>query len=344
MKNWCVNKEENYIDNLITRCLTGEATTDEQEQLSAWIALQVENRKYYQKIKQAFDLSGQYYANKGSKVPDLDIGQEWDHFLNQIEKKETTNILSITPKRNSYPMWARMAAAVLVVVASGFVINYFLSRNDSIHFETANNTLEVTLPDGSHVALNHNSQLSFVPEYGTKTRTVKLIGEGFFDVERNPQKPFIIEVNGAVVEVLGTSFNVQGYNTRTELEVVVETGTVKFSVPDIQKDVTLAAGDRGVYQKENKDLSSRVNKDINFLSWKTRKLVFEENDLRSVVETLNHVYQTNISIATQVSDTCVVTVTFDQQSLEAILNVLKTTLNLTYTIKDGQIEITHAGC
>jgi transmembrane sensor len=339
-----VNKEENHIDDLITRCLTGEATSDEQKQLSAWIALQEENRKHYQKIKQAFDLSGEYYAKKETKVPNLNLDQEWNHFLNQIEKKETANIRSIAPEKNSYPMWARMAAAVLVLVASGFVINYFLSSNNNIHFETADNTLEVTLPDGSHVALNHNSQLSFAPEYGTQTRTVSLKGEGFFEVERNPQKPFIIEVDGATIEVLGTSFNVQGYNTRKELEVVVETGTVKFSVADVKKGVTLNAGDRGVYQKEKKDLSGRVNKDINFLSWKTRKLVFEENDLRSVVETLNHVYQANISIATQVPDTCVVTVTFDQQSLEAILNVLKTTLNLTYTIKGGQIEITHAGC
>lgn len=339
-----MNKEHNHIDDLISRCLTGEATTDEQEQLSAWMELQDENRKYYHKIKQTFDLSGEYYANKESKVPNLDIDKEWNHFLNQIEKKGTSNIRSIAPEKNSYPMWTRIAAAVLIVVASGFVINYFLSNNNNIHFETADNTLEVTLPDGSHVVLNHNSQLSFAPEYGTQTRTVKLMGEGFFEVERNPQKPFVIEVNAATIEVLGTSFNVQGYDSRKELEVVVETGVVKFSVPGVNKDVTLKAGDRGVYQKEKKDLSSRENKDVNFLSWKTRKLVFEENDLRSVVETLNNVYQANISIATEVPDTCVVTVTFEQQSLEAILNVLKTTLNLTYTIKDGQIEITHAGC
>jgi len=339
-----VNKEQNYIDDLISRSLTGEATVEEQQELSTWVALQEENKKYYQKIKQTFDLSGEYYSKKESKVPNLDIDKEWNHFLNQIEKKETANIRSITPNKSSYAMWARMAAAVLLVVASGFVINYFLSRDNDIQFETAENTLEVTLPDGSHVALNHNSKLTFTADYGTQARTVKLTGEGFFEVERNPQKPFVIEVNDATVEVLGTSFNVQGYDSRKELEVVVETGVVKFSVPGVNKDVTLKAGDRGVYQKEKKNLSSRENKDINFLAWKTRKLVFEENDLRSVIETLNNVYQANISIATEVPDTCVVTVTFDQQSLEAILNVLKTTLNLTYTIKDGKIEITHAGC
>jgi len=339
-----VNKGQEHIDDLISRCLTGEASSEEQQQLTAWIELQAENRKYYQKIKQAFDLSGEYYANKENKVPDLNLDLEWNHILDQIKKKETNNIRSIAPEKNSYPIWARMAAALFVVVASGFVINYFLSRDNSIHFETAGNTLEATLPDGSQVALNHNSKLTFTQDYGKQTRSVKLTGEGFFEIERNPQKPFIIEVDGATIEVLGTSFNVQGYDTQKELEVVVETGTVKFSVTDVKKDVTLKAGERGVYQKENKNLTSRVNKDLNFLSWKTRRFVFEESDLRSVVATLNHVYQANISIATEVPDTCVVTVTFDQQSLEAILNVLKTTLNLTYTIRDGQIEITHAGC
>ena len=72
--------------------------------------------------------------------------------------------------------------------------------------------------------------------------------------------------------------------------------------------------------------------------------MFDEKDLRSVVEELNEIYNANITLATTVSDACVVTVTFDQQDLEAILNVLKKTLNLTYTMKGNQIEITHAGC
>jgi ferric-dicitrate binding protein FerR (iron transport regulator) len=324
--------------------LTGEATADERLQLSAWIALQEKNSQHYKKVKQAFDLSGEYYVTKKTKSPDLDINQEWNHFLNQIEKKETANIHSLRPEKNLYPLWARIAAAVLIVAASGYVLNYFVSRNESIRFESAGNTLDVTLPDGSHVSLNHHSKLTFAPDYGKENRTVTLTGEGFFEVESNPQKPFIIEVNDARVEVLGTTFNVQGYSSHKELEVVVETGTVKFSVPHAKKNVILKAGDRGTYQKEKMDLSSRINHDVNFLSWKTRRIVFEESDLRSVVETLNRLYQANISIATEVPDTCVLTVTFDQQSLEAILNVLKTTLNLTYTIKEGKIEITHAGC
>lgn len=339
-----MNKDQNHIDDLISRSLAGEASAEEEKQLTAWIAQQGENNQHYQKFKQAFDLVGKYFANKVSKEPDLNIDQEWNHFLSQVTKKKTENVRFLEPERNSFLLWARVAAAVLLLLASGFIINYFVSNNNDTQFQTADNTLEISLPDGSRIALNRNSELSYAADFGKTSRTVTLTGEAFFEVERDPQKPFIIHINKATIEVLGTSFNVQGYNNRNELEVVVETGTVKFSVSEANKNVLLKAGDRGVFEKQSKELVSTTNTDLNYLSWKTRKIVFMENDLRSVVNALNKIYNANITIAAQVPETCVVTVTFDQQSLEAVLNVLKTTLNLTYTVKDGQIEITDADC
>jgi len=339
-----VNKDQNHIDDLIARSLAGEASAEEEKQLAAWIAQQEENNQHYQKIKRTFDLSGVYFANKTSKEPNLDIDQEWNHFLSQANKNKMDNVRSLVPERNPFQLWSRIAAAVLLVVASGFIINYFISNNNDTQFQTADNTLEISLPDGSRIALNRNSELSYASDFGKTSRTVTLTGEAFFEVERDPQKPFIIQINEATIEVLGTSFNVQGYINRNELEVVVETGTVKFSVSEANKNVLLKAGDRGVFKKQSKELVSTTNTDINFLSWKTRKIVFTESNLRSVVDALNKIYNANITIAAQVPETCVVTVTFDQQSLEAVLNVLKTTLNLTYIVKDGQIEITDAGC
>ncbi len=339
-----MNKDQNHIDDLISRSLAGEASAEEEKQLAAWIAQQEENNQHYQKIKQAFDLSGKYFANQASKEPNLNIDQEWNHFLSQVNKNKTDNVRTLVPERNPFQFWTRIAAAVLLVVASGFIINYFISNNNDTQFQTADNTQEISLPDGSRIALNRNSELSYASDFGKTSRTVTLTGEAFFEVERDPQKPFIIKINEATIEVLGTSFNVQGYINRNELEVVVETGTVKFSVSEANKNVLLKAGDRGVFEKQSKELVSTTNTDINFLSWKTRKIVFMESDLRSVVDALNKIYNANITIAAQVPETCVVTVTFDQQSLEAVLNVLKTTLNLTYTVKDGQIEITDAGC
>jgi len=339
-----VSKEQNDIDELITRSLAGETASEDEKSLLAWIALAETNKEHYEKLKRAFMLGDSYYKKAKQAEPLLDIDQEWNHFLKQIDAKPKDNVRTLHHPTKTSSVWMRVAAALLLVVVSGFIINYFISSNKTTVIETANATQEITLPDGSQVTLNKNSQLSYTTDFAKETRSVSLKGEAFFDVARDPQKRFVISAKEATVEVLGTSFNVQAYDSEKQLEVVVATGTVKLSVPNAKQEVTLQAGDRGVYARTEKQLTQITNIDINFMAWKTRKLIFMETDLSTVIETINHTYQTNITIATNVSATCMVTVTFDQQSLEAILNVLKTTLNLTYKTENGTIIITDAGC
>jgi transmembrane sensor len=338
-----VSNEQNDIDELITRSLAGETTAEEEKNLSDWITLTEKNKEHYQKLKRAFMLGDRYFKNTKQPEPVLDIDREWNHFLKQIDSSKSDNVRTLSPVK-TYSMWMRAAAALVLVVLSGFIINYFISANKTTLIETADATQEITLPDGSHVTLNKNSQLSYSTDFVKETRNVSLQGEAFFDVRRDPKKPFVINTNEATIEVLGTSFNVQAYDSKNQLEVVVATGTVKLSVPNAKQEVTLQAGDRGVYERSEKYLTQITNTDINFLAWKTRKLIFMETDLRTVIETINNTYQTNITIAVDLPATCVVTVTFDQQSIEAILNVLKTTLNLSYRTENGKIIITDAGC
>lgn len=146
------------------------------------------------------------------------------------------------------------------------------------------------------------------------------------------------------MEVLGTSFNVRSDNSTEIVEVVVASGAVKLSGPDKAGQVQLRAGDVGVYSRSQNILTNRVNTDENFIARKTRKLTFKETNLRLVVETLEKAYNVQIVISTTVPDTCLVTVSFDQQDLNAVLNVLKTTLNTEYKTQNGKIEIIHAGC
>ncbi len=335
------NETDTMQDELIIRHLTGEASAEEEKHLREWMAQLPENEKYYVDLKKVFELSSIHLTQTKQEI-DIDVNQEWREFVSTIEKKEAP-VRTLVPENQARP-WLRIAATIMLVAASGFVINYFVFRNADVKFQTADTTQSITLPDGSTVILNKHSELSYSSAFGETNRSVSLRGEAFFEIERDLQKPFIISVNKAEVKVLGTSFNVQGYDNRKEIEVTVQTGLVKFSVPEENKEVKLEAGQKGIYSKAAKDLKSAVNPDINFLAWNTRKLVFTENDLRSVIATLNRTYQVNITLPTNIPASCVVTVTFDHQSLESVLNVLKTTLNLEYRITGDQIEIMSAGC
>ncbi len=86
------------------------------------------------------------------------------------------------------------------------------------------------------------------------------------------------------------------------------------------------------------------NDDVNFMAWKTRKIVFNDMELDEVIHTLNALYDTNISFSTEVGKNCKVTVSFDNQSIDAILSVLELTHDLEYKKSGDLIEIVKSGC
>ena len=229
-------------DDLIIRHLTGETSAEEEKHLLLWMAQLPENERHYLDVKKVFELSTKHFAENLKQQVDINVDREWNKFVNTIEKKETP-IRPLIPERYSRP-WLQIAAALLLVVASGFIINYFVFRSIDVHFHATDNALSIALPDGSKIVLNKHSKLSYSSTFAEKERRVTLEGEGFFEVERDTQKPFIIQVSHAEVEVLGTSFNVQGYDNRQEIEVIVQTGLVKFSVPEVKHEVKLAAGQK----------------------------------------------------------------------------------------------------
>jgi ferric-dicitrate binding protein FerR (iron transport regulator) len=333
------------VKELIVKYLAGETSVAEAQELQSWIAKAPDNERQFVEFKKMFEVAQKHYPHQPKEINDINIDDEWNHFLSTVNKNsEEENIRRINHGDQPSRLWFRIAASLLLLVASGVAIIYFNSKDNGSHFHTANNTLNVSLPDGSTVTLNRNSDLSFSDEFGKDKRTVSLKGEAFFNVEHNPQKPFVIEIRDATVEVVGTSFNVRAYDSLNDIEVIVKTGVVRFSRADAKDEVKLTAGEKGIYKKESKRLTSVVNEDLNFLSWNTRKIIFNEAALSTVVETLNKTYGVHITIATVSSPTCVVTVTFDHQTLDAVLHVLETTLNLTYRIDGNQIEITQAGC
>ena len=147
------------------------------------------------------------------------------------------------------------------------------------------------LSDGSVVALNRGSKLLFPKKFKGDIREVTIVGEAFFDVVPNPEKPFIINAGNAQVKVLGTSFNVCAYPGSETVEVIVETGKVQVintqtDLPAENREVFLTPGEKGTFYTENHLLEKTMNLDPNFLAWKTQSLVFTKVPLIDVVKSL----------------------------------------------------------
>lgn len=190
-----------------------------------------------------------------------------------------------------------------------------------------------TLPDGSVVVLNKTSSLQYPKTFHTKKRNVTLTGEAFFNIRPNPEQPFVIEVNGLQVTVLGTSFNIKTQKNKTE--VLVETGTVQVSYNGKtqilragEKMLTVADSALGPVQPVNNQL---------YKYYRTKEFVCEDTPLWQLADALNEAYGANIIIGRKALYNLPITTTFINESLERVLQVIHLTFDIKVTRTAGSI-------
>jgi ferric-dicitrate binding protein FerR (iron transport regulator) len=170
-----------------------------------------------------------------------------------------------------------------------------------------------------------------------------LKGEAYFEVAKD-EKPFIIHAGEASVRVTGTRFNVKAYSEKAEIKITVTDGTVSlFETEQPQKEAIIVAGQTGIYDKSQKIITKSDSANLNDLAWKTRIMDFHNTPLTEIAEILSNTYHMPVSIDTALRK-CKVTVRFENQEADSVLNILKSTLDLTIIKKGKRIIITGKGC
>lgn len=316
--------DNNELVHLATQKLTGEATAQEENRLETLLNKSEENRKFYSELKKVWEES-----NKASGITTQEINDEWVRIRGEIRKS----------KKKSFS-FMKIAASIALLVAIG--IAFFWFQNDDTEQLVVEEVKVQSLQDGSLVTLNAASQLSFPETFSDEVREVELKGEAFFEVEKNPEKPFIIKTPTIEVEVLGTSFSVRSRDREATSSVIVASGSVVVKFGDSR--LVLSPDEKAILDRSSGRLFKVVNDDPNYLSWKTRRFVFDDTSLEKVMENLSNTYQVDIQLKTANIRDCPVTVSFDNQSLEAILEVLKATLDLSIEKTSKGLEISGQGC
>ncbi|MCF6359911.1 MAG: FecR domain-containing protein [Cyclobacteriaceae bacterium] len=320
-----------HIEFIITRKISSTITDDEQTLLSSWLAESEANSSHFNALQKI-------YSNKPQKgnYPAINIDLEWTKFKNTVRYEENLNKASFG--------WLRVAASVALIAVAGYFIWNAQFKSNSIQVVAQNWGEIIILPDNSQITLNKGAKLTYPKEFSSTNRKVSLEGEAFFKITRNENKPFIVNLSQSRVEVLGTSFNIKGNINNNKTEVVVSTGKVSFTNTSNAATVILTKGEKGTLMKSSNMITKTINNDVNVMAWKTRKIVFNNMELDRVIKTINTLYDAQISFSTDIGVNCNVTVSFENQSLEAVLSVLELTLNLRYKKSGDVIEIIQTGC
>ncbi len=304
------------MEDLLIKYIVGEADELERRQLEDWLAADAENRNAYNRLKTIWE---------NSKMPGSghapDVEAAWQKFKdNRARAQELPEAEMTLHKGGQWKKIGIAAAAAVLIILSGFLWYW----NTPVRYEALARTEKIQLPDHSIITLNNNSKLSYSRSFNRKERVVNLEGEGFFEVAKNPGKPFLIHVGNVDVMVLGTSFNVR--STRASTEVSVETGRV--SVINDKATYTLNANEKLLIS--HTDERVRVSKLDNKLYqyYRTRVFVCEGTPLSELIHCLSDAYGVTISVENPLLAQQPLTATYAKtDSVQDILETVAQTLS-----------------
>jgi ferric-dicitrate binding protein FerR (iron transport regulator) len=343
-----MNGNSTYYTDLIARYFSGETTEDELRLLSEWLKAESQNEELFTEYRKTWQL-----VEKQRIKSAIDIDQEWKDIhtkLNTNTQKDESQskVVQLNQRKSrissSRSFWLAAAAVVVLFISTVQLYNFF-SKPSNITVTAQDQNMEQVLPDGSIVSLHAGSQITYPEEFSSNTRKVELKGEAYFKVTHDGTKPFIVSSGNARVEVLGTQFNVNTKTSTGAMEVVLTSGKVSVYFKSHPKqNILLDPGEKAVLRTEQNLISKSANTDANYMAWKTKVLVFDNEKLAQVVNTLQNVYQKSVKLVDPTLSECRVTASFDGQSLESVIEVIKETLDLQVKQNGETIEISGKKC
>lgn len=332
-------KNENNIeinDSILMAYINSELSGERAELVESWLKTSEENKEHFSKLEKAWKLSGLIKP----KPVSVNVEEAWNNVFQKIDTEE--KVIDINKNKSKTALKFIMAIAAMLVVMFSV---YKFSGNGSIenvNLLANNSILSETLSDGSEITLNENSMLSYPEKFANNERRVNLKGEAFFEIERDEKKPFVIDLpNNQYVKVLGTSFNIKAVDNDSLTTVYVSTGTVEFGHETSK--IILVAGETGIINNNTLEVYKTRDKfsEIKERYWQNQYLNFEGDNLKDVVNVLNDIFDEQTVIECQSTQDLAISSTFENKSLEYILNIIGETNELTIKMNETQSPKTY---
>jgi ferric-dicitrate binding protein FerR (iron transport regulator) len=270
-----------------------------------------------------------------------------------------------------------LTALLFLVLVAGyfFVWNVRTSPKENLPVSIHNNSeistksgtrTKLLLPDGSEVWLNAGSNLSYDRNFGITSREVTLIGEAFFDVVHNTEKPFIIHTSRIDIRVVGTRFNVRSYPTDKTTEASLIRGRIEVSIhgrPDekiiLKPNEKIVVANEEAVQRPVNPVNRNVSKAEPLVSitrptietktgaiiettWVEGRLAFQDEEFGDLARQMERWYGVTIKFGDSGLEKLRFTGSFQKETVQQALNALKQTSPATpfdYKILDNQITI-----
>lgn len=193
----------------------------------------------------------------------------------------------------------------------------------------------LTLGDGTNVWVNAGSSIEYPVQFGNNERRVTLLGEAYFEVAKDAQRPFIVSTGGSNITVLGTRFNVNGYGDLHPVITTVTEGRVALEQADYK--VILNAQEAGMVLPNGKLEKAQVEAD-EAVAWKDGKFVLKDATITEVMQQIERWYDATIVYENNPDDHFNLEIKRDEK-LNRVLELLEMTGRVKFEVKGRVITV-----
>lgn len=315
---------QKYMDN----SLTNSELTELQKSVNALSDEELEPylQTFWQKEK-GIGVSSEKIAALKKEIDELNSRKQWTrhYYMKRVTRAAAAIlipllIVSIYLLYNEIP--AKAASDMIVSVGKG-------------------ERVSIVLPDGTRASLNSETTLSYnVNDFNKKARQISLNGEGYFQVAKNKDIPFVIKTSDLGVEVLGTTFNLLARNEDESIEVSLIEGKVQLTSRATSESVVLYPNHKAVLDKKTGKIDI-FSTDVSLsTAWRRGELVFNSTPISKVFREIERNFGVTIRIENSRSSMDdLFTGTFSTANLNETMSILKMHYLFNYSIEGKTIRI-----
>lgn len=315
----------------ISAVLNGTCTAEEKQLVDEWTAGNEKNKRFLHRLQTtSFSLELEQEAH-ASKEGIYLLVQE------KIKRVRLTKRLR---------WWQGIAAAAVFFLLTVNTLNFIQDRSVPVFYmeskSPVGSTSRLTLSDGTIVELNAGSTITYPQVFEGNDRTVSLVGEAFFDVSDDADRPFVVHTEKMDVKVLGTSFDVKAYADDDKTIVTLLEGEVRVHLKQggAPEPVRLKPNQQIIFNKATDEFkTTSVNAEY-YAAWRNGICFFENEKMRDIAKMLSRQYGVKISILSEKIENQVYSGFFSkQEGLYHILNSFKRNRYFDYKQTEHEIEL-----
>lgn len=272
----------------------------------------------------------------------MDPDAAWERFKQLRQKQDRGELparATVIPLNRS--RWLSIAATLVIILGLAMLYRMVGKKEEPpiqiamLQINSGGNAITDTLPDGTILTLNKNSRLDYPEVFSDTLREVSMQGEVFFEVAKNPAKPFIIHTGTADIKVLGTSFNIKTRHNRTE--VIVETGLVEVSYN--KRRVELTTGKMVTVQQGDSVLVAENTSGSLYKYFRNKQFVCDNTKLSDVAAVLGEAFSVQFVIEDPTVQNMRITTVFSDEPLDNILTIIEETMGLNAQRQGDTVRI-----